>query len=84
MKNKRIFKHWIKSIWDIVISLMLTYIMAITVREVVILLKRYTQIRVMHYIWELWNKLQYEDIGKYLYKKIRRVSMKKISLLRFL
>ena len=67
LKNKRIFKHWIKSIWDIVISLMLTYIMAITVREVVILLKRYTQIRVIHYIWELWNKLQYEDIGKYLY-----------------
>ena len=31
----------------------------ITVREVVILLKRYTQIRVIHYIWELWNKLQY-------------------------
>ena len=67
MKNKKSFKHWIKSIWDIVISLMLTYIMAITVREVVILLKRYTQIRVIHYIWELWNKLQYEDIGKYLY-----------------
>ncbi len=67
MKNKRIFKYWIKSIWDIVISVLLTYIIAITAREVIILLHRYTNIRIVDYIWELWNKLQYENIGKYLY-----------------
>ena len=33
LKNKRIFKHWIKSIWDIVISLMLTYIMALQLEK---------------------------------------------------
>lgn len=67
MKNKRIFKYWIKSIRNIVISAVLTYIITITIRDGIILLHRYTNIWIIDYIWNLWNILQYEDIGKYLY-----------------
>ncbi|MGL4106745.1 sensor histidine kinase [Clostridium sp. LP20] len=66
MKNKRVFKYWIKSLGNIVISAVLTYIIAIPAREVIILLHRYTEIRIIDYIWTLWNTLQYENIGRYL------------------
>lgn len=49
------------------ISIILTYVISILIREVIILLYRYTNIKLIDFIWNLWNILQYEDVGKYLY-----------------
>lgn len=67
MKNKRIVNYWLKAIGNMVISVGLTYIIVISIREIIILLYRYTNIRFINYIWNLWNILQYENIGKYIY-----------------
>ncbi|WP_243249645.1 ATP-binding protein [Clostridium sp. D46t1_190503_E9] len=67
MKNKIIVNCWIKPIGEIAISVVLTYITASLIRELIILLYRYTNIKIIDFIWSLWNTLQYEDIGRYLY-----------------
>ena len=66
MKNKRVIKYWLKSIWDIIISLILTYILLTICRELIILTYRYTDIAVINYIWDLWHILKYENIGSYI------------------
>ncbi|WP_423738995.1 sensor histidine kinase [Clostridium gallinarum] len=67
MKNKIIINCWIRPIGDMVISAVLTYIIASSIREVIILLYRYKNIKFIDYIWNLWNVLQHENIGRYLY-----------------
>ncbi len=67
MKNKRVLKFWLKSIGDLLISALLTYLVAIAAREVIILLYRYTNIRVINVMLDFWYILKYENIGQYIY-----------------
>ncbi|MDU4890112.1 MAG: ATP-binding protein [Clostridium sp.] len=67
MKNKRVLKFWLKSIGDLLISALLTYLVAIAAREVIILLYRYTNIRLINVMLDFWYILKYENIGQYIY-----------------
>lgn len=67
MKNKIIIHCWIRPIGDMGISALVTYIIASLIREIIILLYRYTNIKLIISIYNIWNALQYEDIGRYLY-----------------
>lgn len=67
MKNKRVLKFWLKSIGDLLISALLTYLVAIAAREVIILLCRYTNIRLINVMLDFWYILKYENIGQYIY-----------------
>lgn len=67
MKNKRVLKFWLKSIGDLLISALLTYLVAIAAREVIILLYRYTNIKLINVMLDFWYILKYENIGQYIY-----------------
>ncbi|MBE6067998.1 MAG: two-component sensor histidine kinase [Clostridium lundense] len=67
MKNKRLYKHWILSLWDIALALLLTYIALIVGSKILLYLYINTKIKLINYIFKFWRILRDEIFGGRIY-----------------
>ncbi|WP_315076730.1 HAMP domain-containing sensor histidine kinase [uncultured Clostridium sp.] len=67
MKNKRLYKYWLVSIVDLLVSITLMYVMLTIIKEIIILLYMYTKIQFINYVWDYWYILKYGIFGNYIY-----------------
>ncbi|WP_252238470.1 MULTISPECIES: HAMP domain-containing sensor histidine kinase [unclassified Clostridium] len=67
MKNKRLYKYWLVSIVELLVSIILTYVMLTIIKETIILLYMHTKIQFINYMWDYWYILKYRILGNYIY-----------------
>lgn len=67
MKNKRLYKFWLSTLWDFAGALLLTCITVGISAITLDYLYRNTNIRLVYYFWEYWRIIKYKILGDFTY-----------------
>ncbi|MBB6623314.1 sensor histidine kinase [Clostridium gasigenes] len=64
MKNKRLYKHCLVSLIDILIAIVLTYITLVISKKILNYLYIHTKNEFVYYLWEVWREIKYGIFGE--------------------
>lgn len=67
MKNRRFYKHWLLSLADVVIAILLTYTTLVISNKILIYLYINTKIQFVNYLFKFWRMINRVFDGNYIY-----------------
>lgn len=63
MRNKRLYKYWLSSLFDIAIAILLTYIIYVFCKRIVYGFYYTPKNQISTYLWEIWVNVRYVLFG---------------------
>ncbi|MVX66256.1 two-component sensor histidine kinase [Clostridium chromiireducens] len=67
MKNKRLYKYWLTSLSDVLVSVILMYITLFVSSEILVYLYINTKIQLINYIFKFWRIIENNIFGDNIY-----------------
>ena len=67
MKDKRFYKHWLLSLVELLVSILLTYTTLYISNKILVYLYINTKIQFINYLFKFWRIIRYEIVGDSIY-----------------